>query len=130
MRVVHFLTNSSLISSWGAAPYLEQVRQQALELPFRAEVNINVTNMAERMCKADLAIGAAGGTAWERCCLGLPTVLLILADNQASGARGLERCGAVSIIERCEEIARDLPKLLKNCRNLRISVKWPRDPLV
>ncbi len=97
----------------GAAPYLDQVRQQAIELPFRAEVNINVTNMAERMCKADLAIGAAGGTAWERCCLGLPTVLLILADNQASGARGLERCGAVSIIERCDEIARDLPKLLK-----------------
>jgi len=69
--------------------------------------------MAERMCKADLAIGAAGGTAWERCCLGLPTVLLILAENQASGARGLERCGAVCIIERCEEIVRDLPQLLK-----------------
>ena len=98
----------------GGAPYLDQVRQQALELPFRAEVNINVTNMAERMCKADLAIGAAGGTAWERCCLGLPTVLLILAENQASGARALERCGAACVIERCEGVARNLPQLLKD----------------
>jgi UDP-2,4-diacetamido-2,4,6-trideoxy-beta-L-altropyranose hydrolase len=31
---------------------------------------------------ADLGIGAAGATTWERCCLALPSILVVLADNQ------------------------------------------------
>lgn len=65
-----------------AAPYLDEVRQQAARMPFRATVSVNVTDIAERMCEADLAIGAAGSTSWERCCLGVPTILLAIADNQ------------------------------------------------
>ena len=42
------------------------------------------------MCQCDLAIGAAGSTSWERCCLGLPTIMLILAENQKVIANGLE----------------------------------------
>jgi spore coat polysaccharide biosynthesis predicted glycosyltransferase SpsG len=34
------------------------------------------------MYDADLAIGAAGSSVWERCCLGLPQVLMVTADNQ------------------------------------------------
>jgi len=48
--------------------------------------NINfycqVSNMAELMWKADLAIGAGGATTWERCFLGLPTLTTVIADNQ------------------------------------------------
>lgn len=83
----------------GAAPHLEAVKKQALELPFQATVSVSVSDMAERMCSADLAIGAAGGTAWERCCLGLPTILLVLADNQISGTKALVRAGAAITIE-------------------------------
>ncbi|MBU2869964.1 UDP-2,4-diacetamido-2,4,6-trideoxy-beta-L-altropyranose hydrolase [Colwellia sp. E2M01] len=39
-------------------------------------------DMANKMLKADLAIGASGATAWERCSLGLPTLAIVLADNQ------------------------------------------------
>ena len=42
----------------------------------------NVANMAEVMTAADLCIGAAGSTSWERCCLGLPSITLAIADNQ------------------------------------------------
>ena len=34
------------------------------------------------MLKADLAIGSSGSTAWERCCLGLPSIISISANNQ------------------------------------------------
>lgn len=81
-----------------AAPYLDEVRQQAARLPFKARVSVNVTDMAERMCLADLSIGAAGSTSWERCCLGLPTVLVVLAENQAAGAKALEASGAAVVI--------------------------------
>lgn len=39
-------------------------------------------NMAELMKKADLAIGAGGTTTWERCCMGLPSLVVRLAHNQ------------------------------------------------
>lgn len=38
--------------------------------------------MAQLIYEADLAIGAAGSSVWERCCLGLPQVLMLTADNQ------------------------------------------------
>jgi spore coat polysaccharide biosynthesis predicted glycosyltransferase SpsG len=38
--------------------------------------------MAELMEAADLSIGAGGSTLWERCCLGLPTLAVSIAENQ------------------------------------------------
>jgi UDP-2,4-diacetamido-2,4,6-trideoxy-beta-L-altropyranose hydrolase len=63
------------------------------------EVIVNADNVAELMLEADLAIGAGGSTSWERCCLGLPTLLYVLADNQKVVAENLEYSGAVIIVE-------------------------------
>lgn len=41
-----------------------------------------VDNMAELMAEADLAIGAGGSTTWERCAVGVPSIITVLADNQ------------------------------------------------
>jgi len=99
-----------------AAPYLQEVTDQASRLPFKATVNVNVCDMAERMCLADLSIGAAGGTSWERCCLGLPAVLVILAENQASGASALEAAGAVLTVADLKEARAALPSELAKVR--------------
>jgi UDP-2,4-diacetamido-2,4,6-trideoxy-beta-L-altropyranose hydrolase len=53
-----------------------------------------VDDMAGIMVRADLAVGAAGTTSWERCCLGLPTILIVLAANQEMNAKELENAGA------------------------------------
>ena len=50
------------------------------------------------MRDADLAIGAAGTTSWERCCLGLPTLMIITADNQKKIACELEAAGAAVVM--------------------------------
>ena len=42
----------------------------------------------------DIAIGAVGGSSWERCCLGLPTILVPVADNQLPAAHALQEVGA------------------------------------
>ncbi len=62
-----------------------------------AEVTVHrdVSNMAALMARADLAIGAAGTTAWERCCLGLPSLAIPIAANQERIAAELERAGAI-----------------------------------
>ncbi|WP_244534169.1 bifunctional UDP-2,4-diacetamido-2,4,6-trideoxy-beta-L-altropyranose hydrolase/GNAT family N-acetyltransferase [Moritella viscosa] len=41
-----------------------------------------VDNMAHLMLEYDIAIGAPGSTTWERACLGIPSVIIPLADNQ------------------------------------------------
>ncbi|PCI21436.1 MAG: UDP-2,4-diacetamido-2,4,6-trideoxy-beta-L-altropyranose hydrolase [Piscirickettsiaceae bacterium] len=64
------------------APHLKAVQQQAKILPYKTEVKSNVSNMAEIMSNADFAIGASGATTWERCRLGLPSAIIVLAENQ------------------------------------------------
>ncbi|MDO9140127.1 MAG: UDP-2,4-diacetamido-2,4,6-trideoxy-beta-L-altropyranose hydrolase [Methylobacter sp.] len=80
------------------APWLERVKMLAKQLPQTTEVKVNVDNMAQLMADSDLAIGAAGSTSWERCCLGLPTILVVLADNQRKGAAALEQHGSVRLL--------------------------------
>ncbi|WP_347312321.1 UDP-2,4-diacetamido-2,4,6-trideoxy-beta-L-altropyranose hydrolase [Defluviimonas sp. SAOS-178_SWC] len=60
-----------------------------------AALHLDATDMAGLMTRADLCIGAGGMTGWERCCLGLPTVAVAVADNQRPGLRGLSEAGAV-----------------------------------
>lgn len=72
-----------------SAPWRESVTAQARVMPWPTEVVVNVSDMARRMAEVDLAIGAAGSTSWERCCLGLPTLMVVLADNQRDIAYAL-----------------------------------------
>lgn len=51
-------------------------------------------NMAEVMSSHHVAIGAPGGTAWERACLGIPSVIITLADNQKTISANLVKVGA------------------------------------
>jgi len=94
------------------SPWLDKVRRRAAGMRLPAEVLVGVRNMAERMTQADLAIGAAGGTAWERCCLGLPSIAVVLAQNQRPGAAALARAGAAWVIDSIAAVPRALPGLL------------------
>jgi len=80
------------------APWLTEVKAQAANSRLNVRVLSNVSNMAELMSQSDLAIGAAGSTSWERCCLGLPTLMCVLADNQRKIAAALEQAGASALI--------------------------------
>jgi UDP-2,4-diacetamido-2,4,6-trideoxy-beta-L-altropyranose hydrolase len=92
-----------------SSPHVQMIKRYAIGKNIK--VLVDVKNMADFMLDADLAIGAGGSTSWERCCLGLPTLLHIAADNQKSIAKKLERIGAVKIIENLKP---DLDFLLNN----------------
>jgi UDP-2,4-diacetamido-2,4,6-trideoxy-beta-L-altropyranose hydrolase len=53
----------------------------------------NARNMAELMAAADIAIAGAGSTCWELCFLGLPSLLIDLAENQRPVSQELDRLG-------------------------------------
>ena len=76
-----------------SAPSRSGVEEVARAHP-QVTLHLDATDMALLMSAADVAIGAAGTSAWERCCLGLPTALLVLAENQRPGAEALARSGA------------------------------------
>lgn len=99
-----------------AAPWLHQVRAQAEALPFPVEIAVEVADMAARMAASDFAIGAAGSTSWERCCMGLPSALVVLADNQAKLCRELAQAGAAVALGSVGDVARTLPPVLDMIR--------------
>jgi UDP-2,4-diacetamido-2,4,6-trideoxy-beta-L-altropyranose hydrolase len=76
------------------APWLASVRRIASQLSWPTTVRVGISDMAQLMADADLAVGAAGATSWERCCLGLPSVILPLADNQRLACQALHESGA------------------------------------
>jgi UDP-2,4-diacetamido-2,4,6-trideoxy-beta-L-altropyranose hydrolase len=82
-------------------------------LPWPARLCVDVADMAPLLVAADLAIGAAGGSAWERCCLGLPTALLVLADNQRPGTRALVAAGAALDLGGVADLPATLPAALQ-----------------
>ena len=76
-----------------SAPHLEVVQRKAAVMSIPTGVVTGVSNMAELMLRADLCVGAAGSTAWERCAMGLPTLQVVLADNQIGAAQAMAAQG-------------------------------------
>ncbi len=94
------------------APNLDSVKQIAENMPCKTEVKVDVTNMAELMANADIAIGAVGATTWERCALGLPTIIMIMADNQVYASTKLDKVNIGWLLRSPVEIN----KILSNLR--------------
>ncbi len=65
-------------------------------------LHVDTPDMAALTAQADVAIGAGGSSSWERCVLGLPTLLLVLADNQTPAATALAEAGAVLALDVAE----------------------------
>lgn len=79
---------------------------------------VNPTNMAELYLDSKLAIGAPGGSTWERCRLGVPSVLVAIADNQVRVGRFLDKegvawltCSVKEAITRYYEVSHDIALL-------------------
>ena len=76
-------------------------------LDFSTSLHVAVEDMARLMADADLAIGAGGTTSWERCCLGLPALVAVIAANQQMIAAELGRAGAAVVLGRHGDVDAD-----------------------
>ncbi|MDD4249869.1 MAG: UDP-2,4-diacetamido-2,4,6-trideoxy-beta-L-altropyranose hydrolase, partial [Methanosarcina sp.] len=88
----------------GNSPYTPEIRNLMAE---HANIHLhsNLPTPAPLMARADLAIGAAGTTSWERLCLGLPALVVTLAENQRPIADGLHRQGLVRWLGHRDEVS-------------------------
>ena len=108
------------------APWLQDVQEMVNQMSCPIEIVVNVSDMAQRMADSDLAIGAAGSTSWERCCLGLPTLMVVLAANQNPSAQAMEAADAARLIGSVSDIGVQLPiafaELIESERHSRMSL--------
>ncbi|NUT79800.1 UDP-2,4-diacetamido-2,4,6-trideoxy-beta-L-altropyranose hydrolase [Pseudomonas brassicacearum] len=99
------------------APWLEDIQHLAITMPWHIDVKVDVSDMAQLMAESDLSIGAAGATSWERCCLGVPTIMVVLADNQKFAASLLERAKAVLMISSGSGVTLQLTRAIEDAVN-------------
>ena len=106
-----------------ANPHREQIKQ-VCSIILNTNYHQQTEKIAELMVKADLAVGAGGSTTWERCCLGLPSVVYTIAENQVALTIGAAEAGAVVYLGKSsgvskKKLAREIQGLINNKERLR-----------
>lgn len=109
--------------------HLDSILQQVAGHP-RIHLHSGLATIAPLLAAADLAIGACGATSWERLCLGLPAIVVTLAENQRPVAAFLHGQNLVHWVGNNEEadqqaIAQALERLLHSS----VLADWSRRSL-
>lgn len=79
----------------------------------RVTLAVDAADMARRCTDADLAVGAGGQSSLERCTLGLPSVTVVVAENQRRAADALARSGATAALDDGPDLAARLTPILR-----------------
>lgn len=91
------------------APHLASVRKQGDEMlpAVNLHTDISAGELAALLEEADMAIGSGGIASWERCCLGLPSLVVLIAENQRFVVDNLARGGAVELLGDAADVDAD-----------------------
>ena len=81
------------------APHLSAVRVRFSGI---VDVLVDPDDYDERVATADLVIGAAGSSALERACVGVPSITCVTAANQVKMAEELSRLGVTKVLRESE----------------------------
>lgn len=104
----------------GSNPHKKEIEdfcQNHLNMRYHCQVDC----IAKLMAEADLAIGAGGTTTWERCFLGLPAIVIAVAENQVTICEDCARAGYIYYLGKNidideKKIYTTLTKLIKEKR--------------
>jgi UDP-2,4-diacetamido-2,4,6-trideoxy-beta-L-altropyranose hydrolase len=77
----------------GTNPHWDALQAASKRSSFPVRLVRSALNMPALMAWADVAISGAGGTSYELCYMGLPSLLLIVAENQRLAAERLAASG-------------------------------------
>jgi UDP-2,4-diacetamido-2,4,6-trideoxy-beta-L-altropyranose hydrolase len=118
LKVISYVADSEktkvhVITGYNCVTAIHEFQKQN-KLAYDLTVERYTTEMPVRMLWADLAIGAGGSTSWERCCMALPSVLLILAENQKRIGQTLADVGAAFTINSLSNFTDSMGKAIKS----------------
>jgi spore coat polysaccharide biosynthesis predicted glycosyltransferase SpsG len=104
----------------GAAnPHREALERAAASSRGRIRVTYDAQDMPARMAAADIAVAAGGSTSWELAYMGLPSLVLVLADNQRENTSGLDAAGVAVNLGEADPLS--VPHLAEELRGLAMS---------
>jgi UDP-2,4-diacetamido-2,4,6-trideoxy-beta-L-altropyranose hydrolase len=108
----------------GSNPHWASLQKSASEFAGSLQLRRGVTDMAEVLAGADVAVSAAGTVCWEMCLLGLPALLIHVAENQRAVAEGLDWQGCAIHLGNlrdvsAEKVASQLQRLLDSLETRR-----------
>jgi UDP-2,4-diacetamido-2,4,6-trideoxy-beta-L-altropyranose hydrolase len=83
----------AIIVIGGSNPHQETLKTQIANAHCPIQLERNVTDMPALMAWADVAISAGGSTCWELAFMGLPSLILVLAENQQKAVAVLSQQG-------------------------------------
>jgi UDP-2,4-diacetamido-2,4,6-trideoxy-beta-L-altropyranose hydrolase len=99
LKVIHALEQlqvdglEAVVVVGSSNPHYEILQSAIRNLQLKIRFERNASYMPELMAWADMAITAGGSTCWELAFMGVPALILVLADNQCMVASGLETAG-------------------------------------
>ncbi|WP_299948339.1 UDP-2,4-diacetamido-2,4,6-trideoxy-beta-L-altropyranose hydrolase [uncultured Microbulbifer sp.] len=99
------------------SPWIGKVQEATERSKLNVRLFCDVTDMGQMLADCDISIGAAGITSWERACLGVPSLIVILAENQRVGAIVLGDSGAAKLIGEPKDIEVNLPLLISEVKD-------------
>lgn len=96
------------------ARHAARATKQLAAMSDHFRLHLDAPDMALLLAEADIAIGAGGVSALERCCLGVPSILIVIADNQRLVASSLAKAGAAQIARDAADAVARAMTLLEN----------------
>ncbi len=110
-----------------SGPHAAAIRQQVAGHA-NIHVHSSLPTLAPLIAKADLAVGAGGATSWERLCLGLPSVVVTLAENQKPVAHELHRLELVYLLGHKDKVTdASIETLLRKLTSRSLEPAWSRN---
>jgi UDP-2,4-diacetamido-2,4,6-trideoxy-beta-L-altropyranose hydrolase len=85
------------IATTSTNPHLTGLHAAVARRP-RTTLLLDQPDLATFFARHGLQIGAGGGATWERCCIGVPTLALVVADNQRPVLEPLARLGVMRLV--------------------------------
>ena len=105
-------------------PDARKIRAQIDSYP-NMRLHVDLPTLAMLIAAADLGVGACGGNALERLCLGLPSIVITVAANQQAAAAALHRKGLIQWIGDYGDVGlNDLVSTLREVLAGELPAKW------
>ena len=120
LRILTCIEKIKIVHGWiiyvvvGYDPQrLEEIQNFAKKSPLNIHIFERVDDMARLMVGCNLIISAAGSAVWEICCLGVPSALICLADNQRRIFKYVVHMGGASALH-LKTLERDIRRLFED----------------
>ncbi|MGE0873753.1 MAG: UDP-2,4-diacetamido-2,4,6-trideoxy-beta-L-altropyranose hydrolase [Burkholderiales bacterium] len=105
-QIAGFAGPISVVST-SANPHLERLARSVRRRP-ATRLELDLPDLSRFYAQHDLQVGAGGSATWERCCIGVPSLVLVVAQNQRQVVEPLEHQGILRMIK---DVGKDVVSL-------------------